>query len=57
MRGTRVTLRVMISMSAVLIGLLACKPQLVSTLEDDPAHPIALVTESPSHRLGSLSRL
>lgn len=29
----------------------------LSTLEDDPAHPIALVTESPSHRLGSLSRL
>ncbi len=29
----------------------------LSTLEDDPAHPIALVTESPSHRVGSLRRL
>lgn len=29
----------------------------LSTWEEDPAHPIALVTESPAHRVASLSRL
>jgi hypothetical protein len=47
MRGTRVPLRVMISMSAVLIGLLACKPQLVGTLDDDHESGIGVDAGDP----------